>query len=137
MDIEQIIEKLSQSMEQYETQTFNSSPLKDLTPTQIHYLDAVFHLSGPTVSDLAAHLNVSKPTVTFAVNKLEALGFVEKIQMDEDRRFFNVRLTAKGNELARLHDEIHTSYAGLFRQVLNKTELHTLEKLLGKVLKEM
>lgn len=137
MRIEELIEKLSHSMEQYETQTFNSSPLKHLTPTQIHYLDAVFHLSGPTVSELAQHLNVSKPTVTFALNKLESLGFVDKIRMDDDRRFFNVRLTKKGEKLARLHDEIHKNYAGHFRQVLDKKDLNTLEQLLGKVLSEL
>ena len=69
VNIEEIIEKLSQSMERYETETFSNSPLSNLTPTQVHYLDAILHSKDPKVSELASYLNVSKPTVTFALNK--------------------------------------------------------------------
>ena len=137
MNIEEIIEKLSQSMERYETETFENSPLSNLTPTQIHYLDAIFHLEDPKVSELASHLNVSKPTVTFAVNKMEKQGFVTKTQSDDDRRFFSIHLTSKGKELAKLHDEIHKSYSDFFKQMLDEKELKTLESLLSKVLKEL
>jgi len=137
MNIEEIIEKLSQSMERYETETFENSPLSNLTPTQIHYLDAIFHLEDPKVSELASHLNVSKPTVTFALNKMEKQGFVTKTQSDDDRRFFSIQLTSKGKELAKLHDEIHKSYSDLFKQILDENELKMLESLLSKVLKEL
>ena len=137
MNIEEIIEKLSQSMERYETEAFSNSPLSNLTPTQVHYLDAIFHLKDPKVSELASYLNVSKPTVTFALNKMEKQGFVSKTQSDEDRRFFSIHLTSKGKELAKLHDEIHKNFADFFKQVLDKKELKALESLLGKVLKEI
>ena len=137
MKIEEIIEKLSQSMERYESETFNNSPLSNLTPTQVHYLDAIYHLKNPMISELATYLNVSKPTVTFAMNKMEGLGYVKKEQSDEDRRFFRVFLTPEGEELAKLHDEIHKNYAELFKKLLTKDELKTLENLLGKVLKEL
>lgn len=137
MNIEEIIEKLSQSMERYETETFKNSPLSNLTPTQIHYLDAIFHLENPKVSELASHLNVSKPTVTFALNKMEKQGYVTKTQSDDDRRFFSIHLTPKGMELAKLHDEIHKSYSEFFKQALDENELETLEALLSKVLKEI
>ena len=137
MNIEEIIEKLSQSMERYETETFENSPLSNLTPTQVHYLDAIFHLEDPAVSELASYLNVSKPTVTFALNKLEKQGLVTKTQSDDDRRFFSIQLTSKGTELAKLHDEIHKSYSEIFKQVLDEKELKTLESLLSKVLKEL
>ena len=137
MKIEEIIEQLSQSMERYETETFNNSPLSNLTPTQVHYLDAIFHLEDPKISELASYLNVSKPTVTFALNKMEKQGFVIKTQSDEDRRFFSIQLTPKGKELAKFHDEIHKSYSDIFKQVLNEKELKTLEALLEKVLKEL
>ena len=136
MNIEEIIEKLSQSMERYETETLNNSLLSTLTPTQIHYLDAISHLGNPNVSELALYLNVSKPTVTFAINKMGKKGYVKKSQSDEDRRFFSIHLTSKGRELARLHDDVHKNYAEIFKQVLNKKELNTLETLLAKVLKE-
>ena len=120
MNIDEIVEKLSESMERYETETLNNSLLSNLTATQVHYLDAVYHLENPNVSELASHLNVSKPTVTFAINKMEKQGYVKKNQSDEDRRFFSIHLTSKGKELAKLHDEVHKNYAEIFKQVLNK-----------------
>lgn len=51
--------------------------------------------------------------------------------------FFSIHLTSKGKELAKLHDEIHKSYAAFFKEVLDGKELKTLETLLGKVLKEV
>ena len=137
MKIDEIVEKLSESMERYETETLNNSLLSNLTATQVHYLDSVYHLENPNVSELASHLNVSKPTVTFAINKMEKQGYVKKNQSDEDRRFFSIHLTSKGKELAKLHDEVHKNYAEIFKQVLNKKELKTLEILLEKVLKEV
>lgn len=137
MEIEEIIERLSQSMERYETETLSNTPLASLTPTQVHYLDTIFHLENPNISELASHLNVSKPTVTFAINNMEKLGYVKKSQSDEDRRFFSIHLTSKGKKMAKLHDEIHKNYAEIFKQVLDKNELKTLEDLLEKVLKEV
>ncbi len=137
MHIEEIIERLSQSMERYETETLSNTPLMNLTPTQVHYLDAIFHLESPTISDLASHLNVSKPTVTFAINNMEKLGYVKKSQSEEDRRFFSIHLTSMGKKLAKLHDDIHKNYAEIFKHVLDKHELKTLENLLTKVLSEI
>lgn len=137
MKIEEIIEKLSQSMERYESETLSNTPLASLTPTQVHYLDTIFHLEDSNISELASHLNVSKPTVTFAINNMEKLGYVKKSQSDEDRRFFCIHLTSTGKKLAKLHDEIHKNYAEIFRQVLSQNELKTLESLLEKVLKEI
>ena len=137
MDIEEIIEKLSQSMERYETETLRSTPLATLTPTQVHYLDTISHLESPNISELASHLNVSKPTVTFAINNLEKLGYVQKAQSDEDRRFFCIHLTSTGKKMAKLHDDIHKNYAEIIKTVLDKKELATLERLLEKVLNEV
>jgi len=137
MEIEALIEKLSQSMERFETQTFKNSSLSNLTSTQVFYLDAIFQLKNPNLSELASYLNVSKPTVTFAINKMESQGYVKKTQSNEDRRFFSLHLTSKGNKLAKVHDAIHKSYATVFKKVLDINELKTLETLLGKVLNKV
>ncbi len=137
MEIEELIEKLSQSMERFETQTFKNCSLSNLTSTQVYYLDAIFQLQSPKLSELASYLDVSKPTVTFAINKMESQGYVKKTQSSEDRRFFSIHLTSKGNKLAKVHDAIHKRYATVFRKVLDTNELKTLETLLEKVLKKI
>ena len=56
---------------------------------------------------------------------------------NEDRRFFSIHLTSKGEELAKLHDDIHKNYAEIFKNALDKKELKILEGLLEKVLIEV
>ena len=68
---------------------------------------------------------------------MEKLGYVKKNQSNDDRRFFSIHLTSLGRKMAKLHDEIHKNYAEIFRQVLDRSELKTLEKLLEKVLREV
>lgn len=48
------------------------------------------------VSRLADHMGLAASTVSEALTKLEALGFVHKAPASSDRRRVGVRLTAKG-----------------------------------------
>jgi DNA-binding MarR family transcriptional regulator len=60
----------------------------------------VVHRSdGPhTVRGLAEQLNVSKPVITRALNKLGAIGFIRRERDSSDRRNIFVQRTAKGAE---------------------------------------
>jgi len=48
------------------------------------------------VSRLAQHIGLAASTVSEALTRLEALGFVHKAPSSSDRRQVGVRLTAKG-----------------------------------------
>ncbi len=135
--LEEIIEKLSQSMEMHETRVTARSEFSALSPSQIHYLDTILHLGSPTLSDLARALRLSKPSITVIIDKLHAAGYVEKVRSDADRRTSHVHLTKKGRRIAKLHDDIHRGYARYFRRALSGRELEELLSLLGKVVAEL
>lgn len=71
----------------------------DLTNRQMALMMLVHRSEGPhTVRGLAEQLNVSKPVVTRALNKLSMMDFVRRERDGTDRRNIFVRRTARGAE---------------------------------------
>ena len=69
----------------------------DLTNRQMALLLIVYLNPGPhTVRGLARCLNVSKPVVTRALNRLGALGYLRRQRDDNDKRNIFVTRTAEG-----------------------------------------
>ena len=71
----------------------------DLTNRQMALLLLVYLNPGPhTVRGLARALNVSKPVVTRALNRLGGLGYLRRQRDDSDKRNIFVARTSKGAE---------------------------------------
>ncbi|MBW6529524.1 MarR family transcriptional regulator [Sphingomonas citri] len=69
----------------------------DLTNRQMALLLVVYLRPGPhTVRGLARVLNVSKPVVTRALNRLGALGYLRRQRDDSDKRNIFVARTSEG-----------------------------------------
>ena len=69
----------------------------DLTNRQMALMMIVYIVSGPhTVRGLADKLNVSKPVITRALNKLGALGYLRRERDEADRRNIFITRTSKG-----------------------------------------
>jgi DNA-binding MarR family transcriptional regulator len=69
----------------------------DLTNRQMALLLVVYLNPGPhTVRGLARVLNVSKPVVTRALNRLGALGYLRRQRDDQDKRNIFVARTSEG-----------------------------------------
>lgn len=69
----------------------------DLTNRQMALLLVVYLSPGPhTVRGLARALNVSKPVVTRALNRLGALGYLRRQRDDTDKRNIFIAQTSEG-----------------------------------------
>ncbi len=67
-----------------------------------------------TMSDIAKKMGHSTAASTGLVDRLEKLGYVERVHAAEDRRKIMVRITSKGVDLvSRLRAEIATDLAGI------------------------
>lgn len=79
----------------------------DLTARQMAVLLLVYMTEAPhTVRGLADNLNISKPAVTRALDKLGKLEFVRRKEDDIDRRSVLVQRTVKGSIFLREYGEI-------------------------------
>lgn len=71
----------------------------DLTNRQMALLLLVYLKPGPhTVRGLARALNVSKPVITRALNRLGSLGYLRRQRDDADKRNIFVARTDEGAE---------------------------------------
>jgi len=73
----------------------------DITQTQIFTIMTLSEQSPVRLSQLSKKLQISAPTVTGIVDRLEKSGFVKRIPDIKDRRVINVDLTAEGRHIAK------------------------------------
>jgi DNA-binding MarR family transcriptional regulator len=128
-----VISKLSHSMAEMEELAREHFNLKELTTVQMHYLEVISQLANPNVTELATEMQLTKPTVTVALDKLIQKGFVTKVQSDEDRRSSHLHLTKKGMQINQMHEHAHTQFVELMAEALEPAELEQLTALLEKL----
>jgi DNA-binding MarR family transcriptional regulator len=110
-----------------------------LKPSEMHVLVCIkrHEQCSPTemkVSEISKCLQVTSPTVTQLLKGLEASGLIERHIDPSDRRAVGIRLTAKGDELARKAREAFlASFYGL-TEYLGEEESQQLADLLEKVI---
>ena len=70
----------------------------DLSARQMAVLTSIYLEASPhTVRGLAETLNVSKPAITRALDRLSELGLIRRKPDDQDRRSILVQRTVKGS----------------------------------------
>lgn len=132
-DIVSTLSNLIVQMEESAKIQFN---LSELTNNQLHYLETIHDLGNPNITELAAALKLTKPTVKVAVDKLIVKDFIFKVQSDEDRRSAHLHLSEKGKLINQMHDFAHKRIAETLSKKLTNEELNELVAILNKVLYE-
>lgn len=128
-----IISKISQTLGEMEELAKDHFGLQELTLTQMHYLEVMNSLQNPNITELASALQLTKPTVTVALDKLIEKEYLIKVQSDEDRRTSHLHLTEKGRSINQMHEYAHRRFAELMTENLEEDELQQLLLLLEKV----
>jgi DNA-binding MarR family transcriptional regulator len=128
------IAKLSMSMESMEEDAKEKFNLRELTLTQMNYLEMITQLNHPNFTELASHMGLSKPTVTVAVEKLIKRNFVRKVKSESDRRNSRLYLTERGQVINEMHDYAHKMMAKVISKKVDKNEINYLVQILEKVL---
>ncbi|MBT3915920.1 MAG: MarR family transcriptional regulator [Rhodospirillaceae bacterium] len=84
----------------------------DLSARQLALLLLVYMTEGPhTVRGLSETLNISKPAVTRAIDRLSKLDLVRRKSDENDRRSVLIQRTVKGSIFLREYSEIVASAA--------------------------
>jgi len=104
-----LIVRTFHSILKVEERALRESGSTDLSMSEMHLIEAVSLLqhAKATVSDLAAYLDVTLPSVTVAVNKLQAKGYLAKVRATSDARKVYVALTDLGEAVNDYHLLFH------------------------------
>jgi len=129
------IAKLSMAMERMEEEAKENCNLRELTLTQMNYLEMISHLKNPNFTELASSMGLSKPTVTVSVEKLIKRNFVQKVRSDTDRRNSRLYLTERGQLINEMHDYAHRMMAKVISMKVSRDEIDCLVQILEKVIR--
>jgi DNA-binding MarR family transcriptional regulator len=71
-----------------------------ITKIQFRYLKAIRELEKTTLTQLAEHCKISKPSMNEVIVKFEKSGLIEKVKCHEDKRVSWITLTDMGHTLS-------------------------------------
>jgi DNA-binding MarR family transcriptional regulator len=82
--------------------------------------------NGITISEIAQYMGVSIPTITVAIQKLEAKGYVTRNRTVDDGRFVYVALTRQGQKMNAAHKYFHKHMVRIVGDQFDDNELDIL-----------
>ena len=128
-----VFENLIKIKSECSCEIFSECGISDITVKQIGYLKAIDEHGEVTFSRLAKITKNSKPTITEMVNKFVRMECVYREKCPEDCRIFYIRLTEKGQRIARAEESSLLRVIEKMAESLNEKEIETLIRILGKV----
>lgn len=104
-----------------------------LTTVETYCAEVIYALDNPTVNEFASFLGISPPNAAYKVNRLVQKGYIEKIQSDEDKREYHLRVTDKFYH----YYNIGLSYIGVVSKRImencSQEEIDALNKILTRI----
>jgi DNA-binding MarR family transcriptional regulator len=132
LELVEAVDKLTELMGNFQNQIL-SGALKGFTLRQLYYIELINKHENIRVSEIAKMLDVKKSTVSVAINQLIDQGIVTKIQSNDDKRFYFLQLTRKGQDIIKIHMQVHKNAIKKILNVLNEDEVESFIKLVDKI----
>lgn len=97
---------------------------------QVFCIFKIYENDGINQKDLAADLSLTKGSITKAIVKLESNGYLTREKLPEDKRYYSLMLTEKGQDLIPVMKEINENWEReLGLDELDPEFLETFKKL--------
>jgi len=119
----------------FEESSFKKIASVPVTITEAHMIEAIGSQENEesTVSGIASLLNISMPTATVAIKKLESKGLVTKAPCMKDGRRMIITLTNDGKKIDRVHKLFHKRMIRNISNQFPEDEKELLFKVITKL----
>lgn len=136
-DFNKFILKLHRNAMKLEERKLKLSRSVNLTINEIHLLECVKSGTkgdeGPTISNIAAEMDITRPSATVAINKLTLKKYVEKSGCSNDGRSVRVKLTSKGDKAYNMHRKYHKSLVDEMKEAFGEEDMATITECCKKL----
>jgi DNA-binding MarR family transcriptional regulator len=129
----EVIENILRLKNECSCTIFSECGLSDLTVRQIAYLKVIAEQDEVTFSRLAEITRNSKPTITEMINKFVRMECVYREPCPEDGRILYIRLTDKGQKIAKADQHALRRVIERMMNSLDEDETDLLIGILQKV----
>lgn len=134
--LNQNLEKIERFASKIWRTQVNEDPICQLSFNEYDYLKVIQSSPEPIrLTDLAIEMQVTKPSATTMVQRLERKGLVERKASLEDARSKLVVLTSKAEVGLEEESKIYQVMAQILESRLSEQESQQLNRLLNKALK--
>jgi MarR family 2-MHQ and catechol resistance regulon transcriptional repressor len=96
-------------------------------------MEVLLHKGPLPINTIGGKVLLTSGSMTAAVNRLEAQGYVKRIQDPSDGRCFNVRLTKTGRHVIKKAYKVHEQNLEAIVRVLTPNERSEIVRLLKKI----
>ncbi len=110
--IETVVDVFNEAMAIQELY-LKKSRFKELSMSETHVIDAVDKSEFPSMTNVAKILNITVGTLTTAEK-----GFLVKERSKKDQRVYYLKLTEKGYEALKIHEQFHYELAELYKAAI-------------------
>ena len=136
-DREQSIQELIQAFTQFDKLDWEKKRIEGYKPSEIRVLTCIKQKNQANpetkVSEISKHLNVTMPSVTPILNKLEKNGLITRRMDEHDRRVMLVSLTNEGDSVADAAlDHLYETFATL-QESIGLKDSRELTRILAHV----
>jgi len=131
--VNEILVRLFANILDIEEKCLRIGDFSDLSISEMHVIDSIGVNKERTMSDTAKDLKVTSGTLTTAVDNLIKKGYVERRRSVEDRRVVKIKLTEKGMEAFKSHEDFHKDLVISALQQLDSNEETLLIKVLSNI----
>ncbi len=131
--INEILVRLFANILDIEEICLRRGEFSDLSISEMHVIDNIGVGQERNMSDTARNLKITSGTLTTAIDNLIKKGYVQRKRSVEDRRVVKIKLTDKGVEAFKVHEEFHIDLVTSALHELNEEEENLLAKVLSNI----
>lgn len=131
--LNELLVKTFRNINEIEERAIRTGEYKDVTPNDIHVIEAIGMGEKKNMSTVAKTLHVTTGTLTISINSLVKKNYVERVRSEEDRRVVLVSLTEKGRRAFLHHQQFHEKMVNAIVEQLSEEEQLVLEKALMRI----
>lgn len=105
----------------------------DISVSELTILRFIASQSAPTMSEIAAKLQVTQGTLTVAMNRLVKKGYVERYRMEQDRRIVRTVLTDMGYGALKEEERFRMRLQEQYKKALGEDRAKALVSMLREL----
>ena len=104
----------------------------DLSSGLVYFITELSQHEWLNMSDLSSAVGVDNAQTTRSVEKLSALGYVNKVQDEQDRRAFRISLTDSGRQIAERVNEALKQWVEIITAGVPPEEIATVNRVFDR-----
>ena len=126
-------ETLNESVIELQKKISKLSGIDNLSDTQFKYINTISKLTNPTITQISDYMDLTKASVTVAINRLVEKEYIVKKQSTDDMRIFHLELTNKGKIVVDAREKALIEFSDYINSSLSKEEIIQFREIIKKI----